>query len=249
MNRRKQNLSLGPVVKQIRKKRKMTQNDIADHIEGYDNGGLSRFERGEQGISEDKLHQVAQLLGVSIGALYHIAESPAPLSDEALDYLLRTPNNSDYLNIPSFGMPPQSPQAEQIRPAKSVPLISWVQAGGWADVGHICDPRDENIEWRDTTADTGPRAFALKVEGDSMTSPYGLSIPEGAIVIIDPDKQAHNKNIVVAMLEGSDHATLKRLIMDGPFQYLKPLNQSYDAIKIDENCKIVGVAVKAEIDL
>ena len=130
----------------------------------------------------------------------------------------------------------------------SVPLISWVQAGEWAEIVDTFQPGEAD-EWRETTANVGPHAFALRVQGDSMTSPAGISIPEGSVVIIDPDADYHNGSIVVAKLVDTQEATLKKLVIDGPNKYLKPLNPSYAPIPINGNCRIIGVAKKVEFDL
>ncbi|MCO1336799.1 LexA family transcriptional regulator [Microbulbifer sp. OS29] len=131
---------------------------------------------------------------------------------------------------------------------RSVPLISWIQAGGWSEIIDNFQP-GEAEEWRETTARVGPHAFALRVEGDSMTAPSGVSIPEGSVVIIDPDAAYINGSIVVAKLVDTQEATLKKLIIDGPNRYLKPLNPAYSPIAINGNCRIIGVAKKVELDL
>lgn len=129
-----------------------------------------------------------------------------------------------------------------------VPLISSVTAGQWAEVVDNFQPGDAE-EWRETTANVGPHAFALRVEGDSMTAPTGVSIPHGSIVIVDPDSEARNGSIVVAKLEDVQEATLKKLVIDGPNSYLRPLNPVYAPIPINGNCRIIGVARKVELDL
>lgn len=130
-----------------------------------------------------------------------------------------------------------------------VPLISWVQAGEWAATVDNFHPGDAE-EWRETTAKVGLHAFALRVQGNSMVNPHGFpSIPEGAVVIVDPDTPADNGRIVVARLEETSEATLKKLIIDGPNRYLMPLNPDYRPISINGNCTIVGVVKKVEFDL
>jgi len=131
---------------------------------------------------------------------------------------------------------------------KRVPLISEVQAGNWTDVIDNFAPGDAE-DWIPTTASIGPHAFALRVQGDSMTAPSGKSIPEGAIVIVDPDVAPENGSIVVAKLVDSDRATLKKLVIDGPNRYLRALNPDYAVIPINGNCQIVGVAKKVEFDI
>lgn len=130
-----------------------------------------------------------------------------------------------------------------------IPLISEVQAGAWmeaVDNYHVGDGE----EWIVTTSNVGARAFALKVTGDSMCNPNGTpSIPEGSIVIIDPEATPTNGKIVVAKLPATNEAMLKKLIIDGPNKYLKPLNPEYRTIPINEDCLIIGVAKQILQDL
>lgn len=130
-----------------------------------------------------------------------------------------------------------------------VPLISWVQAGAWAEVIDNHQPGQAE-EWRLTTAKVSKNAFALRVKGDSMTNPNGSpSIPEGYIIIVDPYRQAENGDLIVARLDDSMEATFKKLVIDGGLRYLKPLNPAYPVIQINGNCTIVGKVVKVELDL
>ena len=245
MAAQKSDFSIGHAVRLIRKHRKMTLSDITDRIDGYDTGGLSRFERGEQGASEEKLRQIAALLEVPMTVLYAVAEYEENFDHVALDRLLRSEVKSYSPNFIRIGNTVHT----------RVPLISWAQAAKWTEVGFTDGDKAGGspagvIEWRETTAIVGSRAFALRVEGDSMTNPYGApSIPEGSVVIIDPDKDASHGSIVVALLADSHQATLKRFVLDGPMRYLKPLNPAYNAIQINGNCKILGVATKVEFDL
>ena len=100
-------------------------------------------------------------------------------------------------------------------------------------------------DWIPTGATVGARAFALRVKGDSMEP----LIPEGSIVIVDPEVEPVNGSIVVARFEEAQEATIKKLIIDGDERWLKPLNPAYTARRIDGECQLVGVARKVEIDL
>jgi SOS-response transcriptional repressor LexA len=104
--------------------------------------------------------------------------------------------------------------------------------------------------WVETTVKVSKYSFALRVSGDSMTNPFGApSLPEGFIVIVDPEIQAIHGSIVVARLENSSEAMIKQLIIDGPNRYLKPLNPNYRTIQINETCVICGVVKRAQFDL
>ena len=122
-----------------------------------------------------------------------------------------------------------------------VPLISWVQAGEWTEIVESWDPQEVK-EWHYPTIKVGPNSFALRVHGDSMTNHGGpLSIPEGSIVVVDPDVEAVNGKIVIARLEGTAEATIKKLVIDGTNEYLKPLHPEYKMIPINGNCVVIGV--------
>lgn len=135
---------------------------------------------------------------------------------------------------------------------KHIPVLTWVQAGEWTDSG-VAITKNDVSEWIYTTASLSDEGFALRVRGDSMTNPNGApSIPEGSLVIVDPDFGSPyevNGKIVVARLDGSAEATLKKFVIDGPMKYLVPLNPSYRALEVNGNCRIVGVVKQVVTDL
>ncbi len=134
---------------------------------------------------------------------------------------------------------------------KRIPVISWVQAGAWNDIG-CDDPAMTCTEWMETSSGVSEHAFALIVRGDSMTNSNNpRSIQDGAKVVVEPifDPEQLNRKIVVAMLEGSSEATIKEFIQDGPVKFLKPLNPAYPSMQINGNCRIVGVVKQIVVDL
>ncbi|SFR00809.1 SOS-response transcriptional repressor LexA (RecA-mediated autopeptidase) [Enterobacter sp. kpr-6] len=135
---------------------------------------------------------------------------------------------------------------------KQIPVLSWVQAGEWTESGAPLT-RDDVKEWIYTTASLSDEGFALRVRGDSMTNPNGApSIPEGSLVIVDPDYGGPyevNGRIVVAQIDGSTEATLKKFVIDGPVRYLVPLNPHYRVLEVNGNCRLVGVVKQVVTDL
>lgn len=82
-----------------------------------------------------------------------------------------------------------------VQARKRVPLISWVQAGCWSDVQDTF-AAGEADHWEDAFSSTpSDSAFALVVEGESMTSPHpgDLSFPSGTIIIVDPNHKEAGK--------------------------------------------------------
>ena len=131
-----------------------------------------------------------------------------------------------------------------------VPLISWVQASEWTDLVAAYMPSILSNESRLLAPKVGSRTFALRIQNDSMMNPHGSpSIPEGSIVLVDPDSHCNNGDVVIARLENSASATIKQLVVDGNQRYLKPLNPAYPTVSIDRNCQIIGRVIKVEIDL
>ncbi|WP_171047569.1 S24 family peptidase [Pseudoalteromonas sp. S554] len=122
------------------------------------------------------------------------------------------------------------------------PLLSWVQAGKWREIDLESLRQESDVTFYQHTANVSDESFALRVKGDSMTSlSGGKSIPEGSVIIVDPNISAEHGKVVVARLDNSDEATLKQLVEDGGSKYLKPFNSSYPTIAINGNCTIIGV--------
>jgi SOS-response transcriptional repressor LexA len=125
-----------------------------------------------------------------------------------------------------------------------VPLISWVQAGHWADIVDNFATGDAEA-WLETTARLSPRSFALRIVGDSMSP----KVPDGSIVIFDPDRDYHHGSLVLAKRTGDQQATFKQLWYDGTTPYLKPLNERFPMLDMPQDSRILAVAVRLELDL
>ena len=129
-----------------------------------------------------------------------------------------------------------------------LPVINSVTAGQRRSAANPFDPGDAD-DWEVVTG-LSPHAFVLRVEGDSMTSQRGgMSIPNGAKVAVEPNEQPENGSIVVAKLEGTKAVTIKKLVVEPPYNFLMPLNELYDRISVTEDCRIVGVVKKVIQDL
>ena len=85
-----------------------------------------------------------------------------------------------------------------------------------------------------------PRCFALRIKGDSM---IGAGILDGDKVVVRPQPDASNGEIVIALL--GDEATCKRFHRDADGIWLLPENPAYSPID-GTNATILG-KVKAVI--
>jgi repressor LexA len=102
-----------------------------------------------------------------------------------------------------------------------IPLLGVVAAGQpiEAILSHetVCVPRD--FLGRE-------RLFGLRVRGDSM---IGEQIRDGDCVIVESRQTAHNGEMVIALIDGSD-ATLKRFYRERDQIRLEPANPRYKPI-------------------
>lgn len=124
-----------------------------------------------------------------------------------------------------------------------VPLISWIQAGNWGEAIDEFQPGDAEY-WLPAVGGSD-KVYCLRVRGDSMTSQYGDSFPEGHIIWIDPEQRSPNNNdYVVAKLNGEDAVTFKQYKIDETDRpYLKPLNQSHN--NIFDEFRVIGRVIWA----
>lgn len=205
----------------------VTQYTIADEL-GITQGAVGHYLNGRNALNLSVAAAFAKILQVSISDF-----SPS-LDAEAKKMLPHEKSNVQYIGPHKRG--------------KEYPLISWVQAGAWAEA---IEPYtiNEIDEWYESDAKVCGNAFWLRVDGDSMTAPTGLSIPEGTLVLIDTGREAVNGSLVIAKMVDANEATFKKLIIDGGQKYLKGLNPAWPLKEINGNCKIIGVAVQTMMRL
>ena len=89
------------------------------------------------------------------------------------------------------------------------------------------------------------KAFWMRVIGDAMAAPSGLSIREGMMVLVDPAIKAEPGKLVVAQWAFNPQATLRKLVKQSGQLYLVPLNPTYPKMLFSEECRIIGVVVQA----
>ena len=134
---------------------------------------------------------------------------------------------------------PTKPRAldvvQDLRPPRPLPLVGQVAAG-------LPTVAEDNIEdMVDVPAflrrDDGD--FVLRIEGDSMIN---AGIINGDLVVVHPQKQAANGEIVVARV--NDEATTKRFYSEGRTIRLQPENDNYEPIIVNAaDLELVGRVV------
>jgi SOS-response transcriptional repressor LexA len=126
------------------------------------------------------------------------------------------------------------------------PVISHVTAATW-DTAAETQLQQVANQWFESDVQIQGKAFWLQVDGDSMVAPTGLTIAEGTFVLFDTGRIPVNGSLVIARPSESDGVTFKKLVIDGGMKYLKALNPQWPLIPIDENCRVIGVAVETKM--
>ena len=81
--------------------------------------------------------------------------------------------------------------------------------------------------------------FSLRVQGSSMT---GAGIQDGDYVICKQTADAENGQLVIALLDDGENATLKRFFKDRSAVRLQPENDAFEPI-LSRHCRIQAVVV------
>lgn len=133
--------------------------------------------------------------------------------------------------------PPAPHFGSNVTPApigtRSIPLISYVQAGCMTEV---VDPHamGDGVEYLLTDLDLSSNSFGLRIKGDSMLPDFR----EGDVVLIDPHVRPQPGDFVVAK-NGENEATFKKYRPRGVNAYgtevfeLVPLNEDYAPLRSD----------------
>ena len=111
---------------------------------------------------------------------------------------------------------------------------------GRVSAGYGIDAIEENQPFSlgEVFGNTGD-VFALRVCGKSMT---GAGIHDGDYVMCKHAATADNGQLVVALLDDGENATLKRFFMDTTAVRLQPENDAFEPI-LSRNCQIQAVVV------
>ena len=132
-------------------------------------------------------------------------------------------------------------EAIESRPSLRHPVISWKQAGRWAE-----------IAWQFKRSDAegmlvcpvrcSKDTFVVRVKGPSMEPRFH----NGELIFVDPEVEATDGKFVVVRLRDSNEGTFRQLIIEDDQRYLQALNPDWPnrrIIEINENTAICGVVV------
>ena len=211
----------------------LTQADVAEQCGWSGQSAFSQYATGKIPLNLDALLVLSRVLDFAVEEVSpRLAKELAAAGIESF----RTNRTASGSNVQ---------MALQHRDSYEYPIISWVMAGAWEEAIEPWPPGFAD-RYELTNYKAKGSAFWLEVKGDSMTAPMGQTFLEGTLILVDTQVEPTPGRYVVAKLTDSNEATFKKLVEDNGQRYLKPLNPAYPMIKIDGNCKIVGVAVETK---
>ncbi len=148
--------------------------------------------------------------GLGLSSLATVHKHISNLEKKGL--LTRAYNRSRSIDL----LPPKGrlKQSMAVNSGTMIPLVGRIAAGQPIEAIE----RAETISLADFTRSKD--VFALEVRGESMQDEHIL---DGDYVLVEKTKIAHNGDIVVALVEGTD-ATLKRFYREGDTIRLQPSN-------------------------
>ncbi|WP_369055019.1 LexA family protein [Burkholderia gladioli] len=208
-------MNLGDLIKQKRKERGLTQKELAAYF-GITDVSVSEWERNLTRPDAARLSDLARILKTTVEEL--------------------------------LGGRPKA-TAANVEPGPEirgmVPLVSWVQAGQWAEVYKNFDELDAE-QWLPCPAAHSERTFCLRVRGVSMQNLDGSpSFSDGDVIFVDPLRSADHRSCVIVRLDEEREATFKQLVIEGDRKLLRPLNPNWPEKWIDVNgsATIIGTVI------
>jgi repressor LexA len=173
--------------------------------------------------------------GMELNSLATVHKHITNLEKKGL--LTRDYNRSRSIDL----LPPKGrlKQAMSVNTTMVLPLVGRIAAG--QPIEAVENP--ETISLADFVRSKD--VFVLEVRGDSMQDEHILN---GDYVLVEKAKTAHNGDIVVALVEGTD-ATLKRFYRDGDNIRLQPSNVNMKPIilpaaSVQLQGRVIGVLRK-----
>jgi len=189
---------------------------------------------------------LANKVGVTRGAITHYLSGrrvPPLKQFQKLAMVLKAdPAWLQYGTADNKVLTKKSDKKQKSEQAHRIPLLNWNQVTDFVKGKLPANKIQEHVPHFFSDNENG---FALRVKGDSMTSPLSSrkSFHEQEIIIVDPNKTAVHNDYVIALLAQSKEAVFKQFIIEGGIPYLKPLNPQYPILAMGKNVRILGVLI------
>ncbi|WP_040262787.1 LexA family protein [Pseudomonas massiliensis] len=214
------------LVKQKMRERRLTQEQLAERI-GRSQGAVNHWLSGRRRPDLDTMNDVLRELGevnLEVVQILRVNEQRGRYGHQAA------------AAVPEWAI---------TRPGFSYPVLEWAAA---VDSKPSISAYSTGREYVSDYHAKGP-AYWLQVEGESMSAPFGRSIPSGALVLVDPCAQAAPGDLVIVTAVVVQEAIFRELAIEGGRRYLRALNPNWPVMSWEDDWVIKGVVVRAMLDL
>jgi len=209
--------TVGQRIRKRRKEKKITQKELGNLI-GSSASAVTQWELDATQPKGENLLKIATLLECSP------------------EWII----SGDEKSLP---MQPKTTGFHQLKNVTSVPLLTWKEAAEYRPKDGFGD-RVIFSDWVDTAQEVPAGSFALKVMEGMIDSPSGLSIPQGAILIVEPrinDIYSCSGKIALVKNQKDNSITLRKLFIDGYDVYPLPLNPTIKNTNPSEDDYYFGI--------
>lgn len=207
--------TLGTRLKNQRKSKKLTQQQVADAI-GVSKTSVIYWEKDENLPKHDSLMALAKVLGITSDYLLYGKESDSLNKNVTVPFLIA---------------------------GRFIPIISWLQAGTWTRSVSV-HMETQFREWLPPNPKCGKNGYGLIIIGESMSPDFRPSDkiyvnPDFKI------SDLKTGDLVIVACDGETEATFKKLIVESNGMYLEPLNPKWHEkiIPLRKGCKLIGKVV------
>ncbi|WP_241647195.1 LexA family protein [Rosenbergiella metrosideri] len=140
------------------------------------------------------------------------------------------------------------PDVRHVRKTITVPLIP-IYTSVQAHAVNEFSSESSAIDFIPCPEGAGENAFAIIVQGDSMTCDGNISFPDGTIVTIAPNHEIKHGDFGLFSLGDSNESTFKQLVIDQGKYYLKALNHSWPLVACGADIIVIGKAVHSQVHI
>ncbi|HLB43182.1 MAG TPA: XRE family transcriptional regulator [Gammaproteobacteria bacterium] len=125
----------------------------------------------------------------------------------------------------------------------SIPIITWEETKNWEGIINKLKP-DNHFDWVMVDPAIERGKFAIRVDGESMWPQFQTN----TILIMVPEKEAKNRDFVIAYIKKSDEVVFRQLIVEGKYKFLKAINTIFPTIQLEDTDKIIGIVIQTRKD-
>ena len=122
-----------------------------------------------------------------------------------------------------------------------IPLMHWEQVKIYENTVNELNHTNW-IDWISTNLPVSKSAYALKISDKSLPTPFLYN----TIIIVDPEIQPADNDVVVAYDKETDSAYLRRLFYEGKKQFIGSLKEGMTNTELNENVILSGTLVQVQ---